>query len=339
MTTKSADLEELAQEDRTWLKSVSVAETLPAVPQDTELLQVLGDLAVPGPELDEAIRLRARIDDHELRYVLERVLTILVGGIGSSTGPDRLPDLSGCDDPLARYLYLYAFAACFPLTRQWHRDREIPDEVGRRTLADLGRQMTHQRRRHGRSGLMINTAWLTHHFQGRLFQLGRLQFELAGLGRTTSTEIRAAGTDVAPGAPTLLVHIPGYCGPMDPASVRESIEAARRFFGRHFPEHQPATLTCHSWLLDPQLAGYLPADSNIISFQRLFTINQRPTRPTASDADTFEFVFGRRDVEARDELPRDTTLQRALIDHVDGGGHWYGGVGWRPFQATEAREL
>lgn len=331
MTTEPAVLEQLATEDRTWLESITVSEALPPVPEGTELLEILGDLAVPGPELDEIMRLRPRIENPELRFVVDRVLTILIDGIGDSVGPERLPELSGCDDPLARYVCVYAFAACFPLTRQWHRDRDIPDEISRRTLADLGRQMTHQRRRLGRSGLTINTTWLAHHFQGRLFQLGRLQFELARLGRTTSTEIQATGTDLAPGSPTLLVHIPDYCGPMDPTSCNQSFKAARCFFGRHFPEHQPAVLTCYSWLLDPQLDSYLPEDSNILSFQRLFTINQRPTKPTATDADTFEFVFGTRDVERRDRLPRDTSLQRALIDHVDGAGHWYGGVGWRPF--------
>lgn len=331
MTTEPAILEQFAAEDRSWLQSITVADDLPPVPEGTELLEILGDLAVPGPQLDKIIRLRPQLDDQELRFVLDRVLTILVGGIGAASSQDRLPDLNGCRDPLAQYLYVYAYAGCFPLIRQWHRDRDIPDGISRRTLADLGRQMTHQQRRQGRGGLMINTTWLTRHFQGRLFQLGRLQFELAGLGHTTSTEIRAAGTDLAPGAPTLVVHIPDYCGPMDPTSCADSFEAAHRFFGRHFPEHRPTVLTCYSWLLDPQLAEYLPEDSNIINFQQLFTINQRHTRPIATDADTFEFVFGTTDVQRRDRLPRHTSLQRALIEHVDRGRHWYGGVGWRPF--------
>lgn len=320
--------QQLVVEDRTWLESITVAETLPPVPEGTELLEILGDLAVPGPEIDETIRLRPRIADHEFRYVLDRVLTFLSAGIGGPVGQDRLPDLSGCDDPLAPYLYVYAFAACYPLTRQWHRCRGIPDEIARRTLADLGRQMTQQRRRHGRGGLMINTTWLADHFQGRLFQLGRLQFELGRLGGTTSAEIQAAGTDLPPGSPMLLIHIPDFCGPMDPSSCAASLEEARRFFGMHFPEHRPAALTCYSWLLDPQLTDYLPRSSNIVNFQRLFTINQRPT---ATDAETFESVFGTRDVARRDRLPRVTSLQRALIEHVDRGGHWYGGVGWRPF--------
>lgn len=64
------------------------------------------------------------------------------------------------------------------------------------------------------------------------------------------------------------------------------------------------------------------------SFQRLFTTNQRRTKPTATDVDTFELVFGTRDVESRRRLPRDTSLQRAHIRHIDRGGHWHGGVGW-----------
>lgn len=331
MTSEALILQQLTAEDRAWLESITVAEDLPPVPVGTELLEALGDLAVPAPELDEAMRLRPRSDDHEVRFLLDRVLTVLVTGIGSSVGQDRLPDLTRCDHPVLRYLYVYAFAACFSATRQWHRDRGISDEISRRTVADLGRQMTHEWRRHARSGLTINTTWLTNHFQGRLYQLGRLQFEMAALGRTTSAEISAAGFDAAPGSPTMLVHIPDYCGPMDPVSCAESMERARGFLAQHFPQHRPVTLTCYSWLLDPQLGDYLPADSNIMSFQRLFTISQRPTRPTADDAVTFEAVFGTRDVEGRDRLPRDTSLQRALIDHLDRGGRWYGGAGWRPF--------
>jgi hypothetical protein len=90
MTTEPAVLEQLTAEDRTWLESITVADALPPVPERTELLEILGDLAVPGPELDEIIRLRPRIADPELRFVLDRVLTILVGGIGASIGQVRL---------------------------------------------------------------------------------------------------------------------------------------------------------------------------------------------------------------------------------------------------------
>jgi hypothetical protein len=39
------------------------------------------------------------------------------------------------------------------------------------------------------------------------------------------------------------------------------------------------------------------------------------------------FVFGRPDAPL-DTLPRDTTLQRAIIDHQLAGRHWHGGAGW-----------
>lgn len=330
MTRSAGFLDQLTAEDRDWFDAVTMARSLPPVPHGTELLEILGDLGVPHAELDEILRLRPRLGDHDqLRSVVDRLLTVLVEGIGAPTGPARLPDLSRCDDVLARYAYVFAYAACHPLTRQWHRDHGIPDAISRRTLADLGRQLTHQRRRGGRSGLGLNTHWLAHHFQGRLYQLGRLQFELAGLGRTTSAEIRAAGTEIEPGAPALLVHVPDYCGPIDPASCAESFAAARAFFPRYFPDHAPVVAACYSWLLDPQLGDYLPNDSNILAFQRLFMINQR--RTAVDDAGAFEFVFGTRDITNRDRLSRRTSLQRALIDHLDNGRHWYGGVGWRPF--------
>jgi hypothetical protein len=49
-----------------------------------------------------------------------------------------------------------------------------------------------------------------------------------------------------------------------------SFEAAVDFFKRHLPAEKYRLAVCHSWLLDPQLAEYLPTDSNIIQFQRRF---------------------------------------------------------------------
>ena len=47
---------------------------------------------------------------------------------------------------------------------------------------------------------------------------------------------------------------------------------APRFFARHFPEDDYRVATCGSWLLDEQLAEYLPETSNIVQFQRRFRL-------------------------------------------------------------------
>ncbi|MEV8373466.1 acyltransferase domain-containing protein [Kribbella sp. NPDC056861] len=188
------------------------------------------------------------------------------------------------DPPLdQRYFYFQAFATIAPDVRRWHADHGVSDEVSRASLADLGNKVAQTGKQN----------WLAHHFRGRLLRLGRFQFEPTPEG-------------------LLEVHIPGD-GPMPPEACDDSFAQAAAFYGPDYPQ-----VTCHSWLLDEQLNDYLPPDSNIILFQQRFT----PTGESG-DADDFliEAVFGQ-DAD-RSSLPRDTTLQRAIIDHLAAGNHWY----------------
>jgi len=126
-----------------------------------------------------------------------------------------------------------------------------------------------------------------------------------------------------PGDPCLDIHIPQ--GPAITAErCRSSFEAAVEFFPKHYPEKPFKAFLCNSWLCDPQLASYLEPDSNIVRFQREFYL-----LPTDSDAwSAVRYVFGidipygsieRLDTNA---LPRNNSLQRALIEHLEAGGHW-----------------
>ncbi len=83
--------------------------------------------------------------------------------------------------------------------------------------------------------------------------------------------------------------------------------------------------TCSSWLLDAQWAEYLPAGSNILHFQRRF----QPVRWWDDDRALMTFVFGRQYRDA-EEVPRRTTLERAIADHLRAGRHWRGVLGWLP---------
>ncbi|MHB0936866.1 MAG: acyltransferase domain-containing protein [Armatimonadota bacterium] len=62
-----------------------------------------------------------------------------------------------------------------PRMRAMHGERGIPEEVTRATLRDVEIWMRHFHRSYGYWGLM-NMGWPTHHFAGRLYRLGRLQF-------------------------------------------------------------------------------------------------------------------------------------------------------------------
>ncbi|MGW0511324.1 acyltransferase domain-containing protein [Streptomyces olivaceoviridis] len=140
----------------------------------------------------------------------------------------------------------------------------------------------------------------------------------------------AAGLDAAPGTPCLNLHIPDFHGPLTPSACDRSLALAREFFARCFPEERPVAVLCHSWLLDPQLRRYLPADSNILRFQKRFRIARELSEP--ADTEPVRFVFGDPDLPVA-TLPRRTSVERAVGDHLRAGGHWYIGHGWFPFRA------
>jgi hypothetical protein len=73
------------------------------------------------------------------------------------------------------------------------------------------------------------------------------------------------------------------------------------------------------------LRQYLPDGSNIIRFQDRFALAYVGEEP--EDDTPVSFVFGGTETP-RELLPRRTSVQRAVLDHLDAGGHWYAGHGW-----------
>ncbi|MCD9874024.1 acyltransferase domain-containing protein [Streptomyces guryensis] len=297
------------------------------LPHADELAEVLLDLAVPHEDINQLVRMGRRVtDDPELLRVLEASVEELVRGMGEIGTAVDLPQLDWASGPLQRCFPVYVFVAALPYTRAYHRARGVPDEISRRTLADLGRNMAVHRRRHHRAGVQAPW-WLTHHFRGELYQLGRLQFERARHGQRTSRVLAAAGLDVAPGTPCLNIHIPDYLGPLSPAACERSLALAAEFFGLHHPEEKYRAALCHSWLLDAQLKEYLPADSNIVRFQDRFRVAREDREP--ADQEPVQFVFGDPELPV-ESLPRRTAVERAVGDHLRAGRHWYIGHGWFP---------
>lgn len=162
------------------------------------------------------------------------------------------------------------------------------------------------------------------HFRGLLYALGRLQFERSKLGNRTGRAVAAAGLSYGPGDPVLSVHIPAFYGPITPEACDASFMRAKGFFARHFPETVYAIATCHSWLLDEQLAEYLPEHSNIIRFQQRF---RQAYRPDDDDEAIIHFVF-RRTLRDLAQLPQRNSMERAVVAHIRSGRHWHGGAGW-----------
>ncbi|MET7702756.1 acyltransferase domain-containing protein [Streptomyces sp. NPDC005485] len=306
------------------------------LPDTDELPELLLDLAVPHEDINELVAVRRVLArDPGAVKLLEECVEELVRGMGAPGEFDersRLAErLTAAPAALGRYFPAYVFVAALPYIRAHHLDRGIPGDISRHTLADLGRNMAAHRRRHGRGGVLA-PQWLTLHFRGELYQLGRLQFQRVRLDERAVSELAAVGLDATPGTPCLSLHIADFRGPLSPAACDRSLALAREFFPRHYPQERHETAVCHSWLLDPQLKRYLPADSNIVRFQERFRLTHAsPDDQGREPADTepVRFVFADPDLPV-ETLPRRTAVERAVGDHLRAGGHWYIGQGWFP---------
>ncbi|MFG2608129.1 acyltransferase domain-containing protein [Streptomyces sp. NPDC048514] len=300
------------------------------LPDADDLPDLLLDLTVPHEDINDLIALRPRVaGDPDTLRLLEACVEELFQDLGDLGRTPALGELfASAPAELTDTFPLYVFLAAHPYTLAHHRERGIPADVSRRTLADLGRHIAVHRRRHGRTGVQ-SRRWLVRHFRGELYQLGRLQFERSRIGQRTAPVLAAAGLDSAPGDPCLNLHIPDFHGRLTPSACDRALALAREFFALHFPEEHPQAVLCHSWLLDPQLRPYLPADSNIVRFQDRFRVAREDTEPV--DTEPVQFVFGKPDLPVA-ELPRRTSVERAVGDHLRSGGHWYIGHGWFPFR-------
>ena len=124
---------------------------------------------------------------------------------------------------------------------------------------------------------------------------------------------------LSPGDTVLEVHIPAG-GNMTLERCRESMQQALEFFPRYFPDKTFVGFACTSWILNPQLEQIYRPDSNMVIWQRELYLF-----PVASgDRSGVYFIFGEDDIDV-DSAPRDTSLRRALLDHMAAGGRLIGG--------------
>lgn len=301
------------------------------LPDDDVAVRRLQRLGVSAR--DRADVLAARPDPYhhpELWDQLERCHHTLTSQMGfglPASGYEGFPAIPLESGPVGLHLYVWLYLSVLPEVRRFHASRGVADEVSLTTLAELGPAMEAHRAIHGVSGVGRFGQWCPPlRFRGAEYSLGRLVYD-RGRGELPNVDIGFL----------LNVHIPSG-EPLTSESCDDSFRQALDFFGRHFVDEPVSAFVCHSWLLDPQLAEYLPADSNIVRFQRRFEMKplKQSTADRNSDTDILEYVFGkvidRSDItgDVLDSLPDDTTMRRAFIGHLRSGRHWQGRTGWIP---------
>ena len=101
-----------------------------------------------------------------------------------------------------------------------------------------------------------------------------------------------------------------------------SFKQAFEFFDQHFPDRHAKAIVCHSWMFNPALEKILPATSNLV--QLLDEVYLYPWSKNRRDG--FFFIFGLKGETAEiSELPKETSLQRAILDYISQGNLWHGG--------------
>ncbi len=140
--------------------------------------------------------------------------------------------------------------------------------------------------------------WTTRQAGGHLFRIGELEYEFKHIDDNV----------------VIGIHIPSDAD-FSPFSVDESIQNAKNFIEKFYPELVNAEYRCHSWLLDNQLNKMLNETSNIISFQKRFEIFDDGEIGT----DFIEWIYNTKSSDIAN-LPETTSLQKNIKKHLQNGG-------------------
>ncbi len=141
------------------------------------------------------------------------------------------------------------------------------------------------------------------------------------LGEEIALQLDEWDRILVPGDPILEIHIPAGSR-MDFDACGESFRLAADFFPRYFPDRPFKAFCCGSWLLNTQFQDMLPPESNIVRVQGEYYLY--PIRSGGRSG--FGRIFGSENQDLS-TAPRDTTLRRAVLDHLQTGGYLRGGGG------------
>jgi GNAT-like C-terminal domain/N-acyltransferase N-terminal domain len=311
-----------------------------ALPDDEEAARLLEQLGVDPADRASTLAERPDPVTHPaLWWIIDRLYRELLATMGRPVSDAEhgagWPSLPVATGAVGQHLHAWAFLAILPHVRRYHAEQRVPDVVSQQSLADLGRAMAAHRQTSGTSGLGAHWA-LPLIFRGAFYKgLCRLDFDrhVAPAQFENAVEPSTHRRPPRVGDPVINLHMPRG-RPLDPDACDESIQRISRFVQDRSPE-QPVAFMCHTWLLDDQLAAYLPETSNIIKFQRRFRLLPNPTE--RADHPMLQGIFKRDPgertelpAELLNQLPQDTTLQRAFVTHLRSGNHWFNRTGWFP---------
>ena len=203
-----------------------------------------------------------------------------------------------------------------------YKEKNIPHDILMATVNELAISMNQKYIQSNEWGF-DGYSWLIHHLRGRMFRLGRLVFEIAYISEW-HLQPEQSKPDLKLGDPFLSVHISSG-GKLDESAYLESFDMAKEFFPKVLNFNFKA-FGCFTWLFDPVFEKFLPPDSNIMKFRRLFKIYKY-----WENYDGLGHAFGHINITKENikDAPTDTYLRKKLVEHILSGGIMQLGGGFR----------
>ena len=174
---------------------------------------------------------------------------------------------------------LLAFLYMCEALQARYEEKGISEEILLDTLSDIVRWCDTWSEVKGEL-FLGETGWLSRSMNFYLFKIGRLQYCI----HSVTEKFTQFGMKM--GESFIGVHIPPNA-PFGVEDCKKSLDMAREFFAKYFPDMQYSYFSCFSWLLDDTLKEYLPPESNILKFAAMFRIVE-----ACPADDIIRFVFG-----------------------------------------------
>lgn len=173
-----------------------------------------------------------------------------------------------------------------------YKKRKIPTQIYVDTMKFCTRFVKDHRRLLG-SYKFVWAHWFPRQLALQEFRIGCLEYEF-----------------VEADEKTISVHIPSDAD-LRQEGVWKSLNDFYDFRKRFFPEWENVKIYCNSWLLSPALKELLDNTSNIINFQKLFTIETT----NYDSLSVLQWVFPGHN-EISENLQEGTSLQRKMKDYL-----------------------
>lgn len=121
------------------------------------------------------------------------------------------------------------------------------------------------------------------------------------------------------GDPIVSVHIPAG-GKLLTNLCEQAYKRMLDILNTYFSDYKYKLFACeYSWLMDPKLAEHLNENSNILNFQKKYTLYQNNSSQDA----VYDFLFFEPHSTPIEKLPEDTSLRRNIKQLYINGGHIY----------------